>query len=83
MALVAYRLVTAKSPPEGSGLPDRCFVETGRLPAFSKGDPTLLLATNVTTLGQHADEALGAIVRKTTEEVAAKPEYVTYGRGEV
>ncbi|WP_415919899.1 LodA/GoxA family CTQ-dependent oxidase [Tateyamaria sp. SN6-1] len=43
-------LVEAHTPPEGSGLPDPCWVETGRAPEFTKGDPSLKLAQNVIAL---------------------------------
>jgi len=43
-------LVEARTPPEESGLPNPCFVETGRSKVFSKNDPSLELALKVINL---------------------------------
>ncbi|MGX0905160.1 hypothetical protein ACSSV8_003754 [Roseovarius sp. MBR-79] len=76
-------MVEAKSPPPGTGLPDPCFVETGRWPQFSQGDFTLTLARNVTALYQ--DEPSGPVAgRMRTEEVTApRPTFKRFDRGEV
>ncbi len=80
-------LVEAHTPPENSGLPNPCFVETGRAPSFSKGDPTLQLAQDIVKL-QLEEEAL---LLMSQEPVGASEDsddikersYQRMGRGEV
>ncbi len=75
-------LVEAKSPPHGSGLPDPCFVETGRWPLFSQGDFTLKLAHDVTELFQ--DEPVGPVAGLALSlSPKTNPTFKRYGRGEV
>lgn len=77
-------LVTAKSPPHGSGLPEPCFVETGRAPAATNDDPTLKLAWNVLALAQEDVAGLaGAIEAAKDKGPKPTPTYPRYGRGEV
>jgi hypothetical protein len=78
-------LVEAHTPPKGSGLPDPCFVETGRSPSFSKGDPTLKLAKDIVDL-KREEEALAALAERSAEEAdetLAEKSYERLGRGEV
>ena len=78
-------LVEAHSPPAASGLPDPCFVETGRSPGFSQGDPTLNLAKDVIKL-KLEEESLALAAKRTTTERSASLKQSTYqrfGRGEV
>jgi len=77
-------LVTMKSPPSGLGVPDPCFVETGRAPGMTNGDPTLKLAWNVLSLRQNDVGGL-AIAIEEAKDAGPKPtpEYPIYGRGEV
>lgn len=78
-------LVEAHTPPKGSGLPDPCFVETGRSPTFTQGDPTLKIATDIVDL-QRAEEGLLTLSDQTEaerDEEIKKPSYQRHGRGEV
>jgi hypothetical protein len=75
-------LVESRSPPQDSGLPDPCFVETGRWPEFSRGDFTLKLARDVAALhsvGQ--DDGVAGIA--PPEPSLERPTYRRFGRGEV
>jgi len=75
-------MVEAQSPPPGTGLPDLCFVETGRWPRFSQGDFTLNLARDVTALYQ--DEPAGPVAGLLEAEVAEpEPTFKRFDRGEV
>ena len=78
-------LVEAHSPPSDSGLPDPCFVETGRSPDFTQGDPTLNLAKDVINLKLEEETLALAAKRTTTERSASldQPTYQRFGRGEV
>ncbi|MEM9395792.1 MAG: LodA/GoxA family CTQ-dependent oxidase [Pseudomonadota bacterium] len=76
-------LVEAVSPPPGTGLPDPCFVETGRWPGFSQGDFTLPLARQVTALYQDqpvAEDEGDAVTAQSAEQRAT---FKQFGRGEV
>ncbi len=75
-------LVMAKSPPDGMGLPDPCFVETGRWPLFSRGDFTLKLAHDIAALhgGGEAEEMAGLAL---DEQAPGQPTYRRFDRGEV
>ncbi|WP_299041011.1 LodA/GoxA family CTQ-dependent oxidase [uncultured Tateyamaria sp.] len=78
-------LVEAHTPPEGSGLPDPCFVETGRAPSFSKGDPSLRLAQDVVAL-QAKEHAVKALAKRTGPPAEVAPDqqsFERFGRGEV
>lgn len=78
-------LIEAHTPPEGSGLPDPCFVETGRSPSFSKCDPTLKLARDVVNL-KLEEEALAAMVERSEDEretIVEEKSFERLGRGEV
>ncbi|APX10646.1 LodA/GoxA family CTQ-dependent oxidase [Tateyamaria omphalii] len=80
-------LVEAHSPPEGSGLPDPCFVETGRSPTFTQGDPSLKLAQDIVAL-QSTEEHISVLARRPEPEAGAEEvlEHQTFerlGRGEV
>ncbi|MCQ9376077.1 LodA/GoxA family CTQ-dependent oxidase [Methyloversatilis sp. XJ19-13] len=75
-------MVEAKSPPPGIGLPDPCFVETGRWPRFSQGDFTLKLARDVTALYQHEPPA--PVAGPTRASVAEpEPTFKRFNRGEI
>lgn len=78
-------LVEAHTPPEGSGLPNPCFVETGRSPEFTKGDPSLRLAKDVVALqGQeHEVSALATRPETETKEAPEEHSFERLGRGEV
>lgn len=82
-------LVEAHTPPEGSGLPAPCFVETGRSPAFTPDDPSLKLAQDVIglTLEEEAAPAGMAGDRLHEEEpgpgATGEPGDQRFGRGEV
>lgn len=87
-------LVEAHTPPAESGLPDPCFVETGRAKVFSSGDPSLKLAQDVINL-KLEEEAMTALTEATqiTKDKAAaitaedaedaSPISLRYGRNEV
>lgn len=81
-------LVEAQTPPKGSGLPDPCFVETGRSKSFTPHDPNLKLAQDVISLTLGEKEALAAMAEDraqdkipgtATEELGDQ----RFGRGEV
>ncbi len=75
-------LVEAHTPPEGSGLPDPCFVETGRAPSFSRGDPSLKLAQDVINLERTEEEVLKT-AGDAEDGARAEPSFQRFGRGEV
>ena len=62
-------LVEAHRPPQGAGLPDPCFVETGRSPSFTPDDPSLALAQAVVALS--TEETALVAAAKTVPEVSA------------
>jgi hypothetical protein len=74
--------VEATSPPAGSGLPDPCFVETGRWPGFAQGDFTLKLAHDVLALDQVQSQAEVAKLA-LGEPPAETPTFKRFDRGEV
>lgn len=78
-------LVEAHTPPAASGLPNPCFVETGRSPTFSKGDPSLKLAKRVIDLEREENELLAAAGQAddATAKTQEEPQYERLGRGEV
>ncbi|WP_323769808.1 LodA/GoxA family CTQ-dependent oxidase [Antarctobacter sp.] len=78
-------LVEAHTPPEGSGLPDPCFVETGRAPSFSRNDPSLKLAQDVINLTLEEEVLAARVERLEAEErkEVAQPTDRRFGRGEV
>ena len=83
-------LVEAHTPPAGSGLPDPCFVETGRAKVFSQNDPSLKLAEDIIRL-KLEEEALeepmltGAKAMEGAAEEAedTSPVRRRFGRNEV
>jgi hypothetical protein len=78
-------LVEAHTPPKSAGLPDPCFVETGRSKEFSRGDPTLKLAKEVVNLTSE-EKGQEVMAVKPVEELAKPAEerrYQRFGRGEV
>jgi len=86
-------LVEARTPPAGSGLPDPCFVETGRCTtAAKKYDPTLRLTGEVLALSLE-ESALASMTTKAvsaaeqpeaTEDIEdAAPLRTRFGRNEV
>ncbi|WP_299614111.1 LodA/GoxA family CTQ-dependent oxidase [uncultured Tateyamaria sp.] len=78
-------LVEAHTPPEGSGLPDPCFVETGRSRSFTKGDPSLKLAKDVVALQGKEHEVAAMAVRSEPEpeDILEEQSFERLGRGEV
>jgi len=78
-------LVEAHTPPEASGLPDPCFVETGRSPTFTTGDPTLKLATDIVNLKREEEMMLtmSVQVEDESDDGDKEPSYQRLGRGEV
>ncbi|WP_299603188.1 LodA/GoxA family CTQ-dependent oxidase [uncultured Tateyamaria sp.] len=77
-------LVEAHTPPEGAGLPDTCFVETGRSPSFTKGDPSLRLAKGVVALQAQEDKAATPLgTAPGTEDAVEEQTFERLGRGEV
>jgi len=76
-------LVEAHTPPEGTGLPDTCFVETGRSPSFTKGDPSLRLAKAVVALQSQEDKAAPLGAQPGAEDAVEDQTFERLGRGEV
>lgn len=78
-------LVEAHTPPEGSGLPDPCFVETGRAPSFSGHDPSLKLAQDIIglTLEEEAMVAMAEREDRLDSSEIKEPGDQRFGRGEV
>ncbi len=76
-------MVEAVSPPPGTGLPDPCFVETGRWPGFSQGDFTLTLARKVNALYQDPPDAEHEDGPVTAQNAELSPAFKQFGRGEV
>ncbi|WP_299628412.1 LodA/GoxA family CTQ-dependent oxidase [uncultured Tateyamaria sp.] len=76
-------LVEAHTPPEESGLPDPCFVETGRSRKFTKGDPTLKLAHDIVALSLEELALLHAAEHEPDDEAILERDYPRMDRGEV
>ncbi|MEP2781088.1 MAG: LodA/GoxA family CTQ-dependent oxidase [Pseudoruegeria sp.] len=74
-------LVEAQESNAGSGLPDICFVETGRR-SGPANDPTVQMLLSVLALEQGglAGVSVAAAAPQTDEE---KRDYTTYGRGDI
>ncbi|WP_372922114.1 LodA/GoxA family CTQ-dependent oxidase [Roseovarius sp.] len=81
-------LVEAHTPPAGFGLPDPCFVETGRAKAFTPHDPSLKLAQDVIGLTLEEDALETMAKDRAQDEVpetgsTEEPGDQRFGRGDV
>ena len=76
-------LVEAHTPPSGSGLPKQCFVETGRSPGFSEGDPTLQLARDIVDLESGKKTSPATVKTAERQQDIQERSYERLGRGEV